>query len=89
MTSQSVRALRADLAAAVRRASEGERIVVTVSGRPAAQLAPLDDQAPDLDRLVASGAVIPPRRRSAWRPPAPVAVWSGVRIDRVLAELRG
>jgi prevent-host-death family protein len=89
MATQSVRALRADLAAAVRRAAQGERIVVTVGGRPTAQLAPLDDQAPDLDRLVASGAVIPPRRTRAWRPPDPVSVWSGVRIDRALVELRG
>ncbi len=89
MTSQSVRALRADLAAAVRRAAQGERIVVTVGGRPSAQLGPLDDQAPALERLVASGAVVPPRRRGVWRPPAPIAVWSGVRIDRALAELRG
>ena len=88
MSTQSVRALRADLAAAVRRAGGGERIVVTVGGRPAAQLGPLDDQSPDLDRLVAAGGVVPPRRTSAWRPPAPVAVWSGVRIDRALAELR-
>ena len=58
MSTQSVRALRADLAAAVRRAAQGERIVVTVGGRPSAQLGPLDDQAPDLDRLVASGAVV-------------------------------
>lgn len=89
MPQQSVRAVRADLAAAVRRAAHGERIVVTVGGRPRAQLGPLDDRAPDLDRLIAGGAVIPPRRTSAWRPPAPVAVWSGVRIDRALAELRG
>jgi len=87
--STTVRALRAELAAAVRRAAAGERTVVTVNGRPQAQLGPLDDQAPDLERLVASGAVIPPRRTSPWRPPAPVPVWSGVRIDRALVELRG
>jgi len=81
--------LRADLAAAVRRAADGERIVVTVSGRPTAQLGPLDDQAPDLDRLIAAGAVLPARRRGPWRPPEPVVVWTGVRIDRVLVELRG
>jgi prevent-host-death family protein len=89
MTTQSVRALRADLAAAVRRAAQGERIVVTVGGRPSAQLGPLDERAPDLDRLIASGAVVAPRRSTAWRPPPPVPVWSGVRIDRALAELRG
>jgi prevent-host-death family protein len=88
-TSASVRALRASLAAAVRRAAEGERTVITVNGRPQAQLGPLDDQAPDLERLVASGALVPPRRTSAWRPPDAVPVWSGVRIDRALAELRG
>jgi prevent-host-death family protein len=89
VSTQSVRALRADLAAAVRRAAQGEHIVVTVAGRPQAQLAPLDDQAPDLDRLIASGAVTPPRRTGPWRAPAPVPVWTGVRIDRALAELRG
>jgi prevent-host-death family protein len=89
VSTRSIRTLRADLAAAVRRAAEGERIVVTVSGRPTAQLGPLDDQAPDLDRLIAAGAVLPPRRRGQWRPPEAVAVWSGIRIDRVLVELRG
>jgi prevent-host-death family protein len=85
----SVRVLRSELAAAVRRAAHGERTVITVNGRPSAQLGPLDDQAPDLERLVGSGAVVPPRRTTTWRPPAPVPIWSGVRIDRALVELRG
>ena len=89
MPTQPIRALRADLAAAVRRAEHGERTVVTVGGRPLAQLGPLDDQAPDLDRLLASGAVVAAAAHGEWRPPAPVPVWSGVRIDRALAELRG
>ena len=90
MSTQSVRALRADLAAAVRRAAQGERIVVTVGGRPSAQLGPLDDRAPDLDRLVASGAVVAPRRTSCLAPsPAGAGRGPGVRIDRALAELRG
>jgi prevent-host-death family protein len=84
-----IRSLRAGLAAAVRRASAGERVVVTVGGVPTAVLAPIDEQAPDLARLVAAGAVVPPRRTTPWRPPAPVAVWAGVRLDRALAELRG
>ena len=73
----------------MRRARAGERTVITASGRPVAQLGPLDADAPDLERLVDAGAVIPPRRTSAWRPPAPVSVWAGVRIDQVLRELRG
>lgn len=84
-----VRELRAGLAEAVRRAGAGERTVVTASGRPLAQLGPLDADAPDLERLIGSGGVIPPRRTGTWRPPAPVAVWAGARIDQVLRELRG
>ena len=84
-----IRELRAGLAEAVRRASAGERTVITSSGSPIAQLGPLDADAPDLERLVGSGAVIPPRRTSEWRAPEPVAVWAGVRLDQVLRELRG
>lgn len=84
-----VRGLRSDLAESIRRASAGERTIVTSHGRPVAQLAPLDADAPALDRLVASGAVVPPRREGTWRAPDPVTVWAGVRIDQALRELRG
>ncbi|MFK7916582.1 MAG: type II toxin-antitoxin system Phd/YefM family antitoxin [Ilumatobacter sp.] len=88
-TAIGVRELRGALADVVRRAASGERTVVTSSGRPVAQLGPLDADAPDLERLIGSGAVIPPRRTSEWRAPEPVPVWAGVRIDQVLRELRG
>jgi prevent-host-death family protein len=84
-----VRELRATLADAVRRAEAGERTVVTAHGRPVAQLAPLDEESPDIERAIAAGSLIPPRRSGTWRPPTPVAIWSGVRIDRALRELRG
>lgn len=87
--SLGIRELRAALAESVRSAEAGERTVVTVGGRPVAQLGPLDADAPDLERLIGSGAVIPPRRTSEWRPPVPVGVWAGVRLDQVLRELRG
>lgn len=83
-----MRELRGDLAGLLRRAGSGSRIVVTAHGRPIAQLGPLDEHAPDLDRLVASGALVPPRRRG-WRPPDPVPVYAGLRIDQALRELRG
>ena len=60
-----VRELRSDLAAQVRRAAAGHRIVVTVGGRAAASLGPLgppDGGDPTLDALVAAGLVVPPRR---------------------------
>lgn len=84
-----VRELRADLAGAVRRATAGERTVITTHGRPVAQLAPLDEAAPDIERLVAAGALIPPRRTGDWRAPEPVTIWATVRVDRALRELRG
>jgi len=84
-----VRELRSDLAGAVRRAAAGQRTIVTQHGRPVAQLAPLDEAAPGIEHLVAAGALIPPRRVTTWRAPVPVPVWSGVRIDRALKELRG
>jgi prevent-host-death family protein len=85
-----IRELRNNVAAVVRRASAGERIVVTVDGRPAAQLGPLDaPAATTLDDLVAAGLALPPGRRD--RPPAPDPEDAPVdiRTDSVLDELRG
>jgi len=52
------RELRADLAAHVRRASAGQRVVITSAGRAVATLGPVDTSvgaAPTLDALVAAG----------------------------------
>jgi len=85
-----IRELRNHVAAVVRRAAAGERIVVTVDGVPAAQIGPLDAPAAvTLDDLIAAGLARPPGRRD--RPPpaeaedAPV----DVRPGSVLDELRG
>jgi antitoxin (DNA-binding transcriptional repressor) of toxin-antitoxin stability system len=87
----AIRELRADLAAAVRRAGAGQRVVVTVGGRAVAQLGPIEPEQGQtvLADLYASGAAVPPRRTDARRPTAPLPVWSGVRLDRALKELRG
>lgn len=86
-----IRELRADLAAAVRRAGAGQRVVVTVGGRAVAQLGPIEPEQGQtvLADLYASGTVLAPRRTDAARPVAPLPVWSGVRLDRALKELRG
>ena len=89
MDTTGIRELRASLADVVRRAEAGERTIVTAHGRPVAQVAPLDEAAPDIERLLAAGALVPPRRSGRWRAPQPVPIWSGVRIDRALRELRG
>jgi prevent-host-death family protein len=85
-----VRDLRGSVAALVRRAEAGERIVVTVGGRPVAQLGPLEpvDAEPTVDDLVARGLLTRARRDD--RPPPDVEVaWAGTRLDRLLAEIRG
>ena len=86
-----VRELRGDLAGFVRRAQTGERIVVSVSGEPVATLSPIQATATNasIDDLLAVGLVVPPRRRGAFRHRAPVAVWMGTRIERVVRALRG
>jgi antitoxin (DNA-binding transcriptional repressor) of toxin-antitoxin stability system len=84
-----VRELRSGLAEALRRAAAGQRTVISSGGRPVAQLGPLDADAPDLERLLAAGAVVGPRRSGPLRAPPPVPVWAGLRIDQVLRDLRG
>jgi prevent-host-death family protein len=84
------RELRANLAAAVRQAGAGERVVITIDGRPIAQLGPLEPTgAPSLPELAASGLVDPPRR--ADQPVAPDGIDTAVdvRLDRVMDEVRG
>jgi prevent-host-death family protein len=86
-----IRELRADLAAQVRRAGTGHRVIITVDGRSVAQLGPVEPEQGQsvLADLVASGAVQAPRRPGLPRTRDAVPVWSGVRIDRALREVRG
>lgn len=89
-SSVGIRELRNQVAAVVRRAGKGDRVVVTIDGVPVAQLAPLEPSAePTMDDLVASGLVEPPGRRD--RPPAPDPAFLpvDVRADRVIEEVRG
>jgi prevent-host-death family protein len=84
------RELRANLAAALRQAASGERLVVTVDGRPVAQLGPLEPVGgPTLADLAASGLVEPPRRPDRPAPPDALDAAVDVRLDRVVDEVRG
>lgn len=85
-----VRELRSQVAAVVRRAAGGERIVVTVDGRPMAQLGPLTPAgAPQLADLAAAGLVEPPRAPAPAAPPEAEDLPVDVRLDRVIEDLRG
>lgn len=90
MEAIGVRELRNNVAAVVRRAAGGERMVITVDGVPAAQLGPIEPTGtPTLDDLVATGLVQPPQRLHPATEPNPLDVAVDIRIDDVLAELRG
>ena len=94
-----IRELRADLAAHVRRAAGGETTVISILGTPAAALSPLalipptrsDEPLGDahLSWLVASGALIAPRRSDGRMAEGTVSTWANVRLDRLLREIRG
>ncbi len=90
-----IRELRADLAAQVRRAHGGQRLVVTDGGRPVAILGPLGDGPADaggratIDDLYAVGAVLRPRRDDGRIAAGAIDVYANVRFDRLIAEIRG
>lgn len=68
-----VRELRNQVAAMVRRAADGERIIITVDGEPMAQLGPVTPvSGATLDDLFASGLARAPRRADHPEAPNPV-----------------
>ena len=86
-----IRELRANLATVLQRAGQGERIVVTVAGRPVAQLGPLDPVGGDvtIDDLAVRGLVVKARRSDRPGPDVLVDLWAGTRLDRLVGEVRG
>ncbi len=91
MEQVGIRELRNQTASAVRRAGAGERIVITVDGRPVAQLGPLEatDDQPTLTDLAARGWLVLPRRPDRPAPVLRVDPWPGSRLDRIVDEVRG
>lgn len=85
-----IRELRNHVAAVVRRASAGERVVITVDGRPVAQLGPLTPSGPaSLDDLVAAGLARPARRHDRPAAPDPIDPPVDARPAGLLDALRG
>ena len=85
-----IRRLRNEVSGLVQRAAAGERIIVTVDGRPMAQLGPLGSvEVPTLDDLAAAGLVDAPRRAGELDPVAPVSVPADVRLDHLVDRVRG
>jgi prevent-host-death family protein len=91
-TRLGIRDLRGRLTSLVRRAGAGERIVVTIAGRPVAQLGPVEPPTArvTIDDLVARGLLEPARRGDRPAEPATrIDSWTGGRLDRALREVRG
>ena len=65
--------------------------MITVDGRPVAQLGPLEADAGGvtLDDLVARDLLVAPRSEDRSEPVLTVRLWAGVRSERVLREVRG
>ena len=77
------------MAAVVRRAAAGERVIVTVDGLPVAQLGPIEPVgAPTIEDLVATGHVVAPRRAAPDAPDAEDAPVDA-RSDWILDDIRG
>ena len=81
-----VRELRQSLSVYLQRVADGETLQVTAHGRPVAILAPLPVAATALERLVASGRAVSPRRR--LRDLGPPAGRVSRRVSDALRELR-
>jgi prevent-host-death family protein len=79
--------LRQNLSRYLRRVARGERLLVTDHNRPVAELGPPPTTGPSLDRLIAEGRVVRPRRRSL---PAPIRLPGGDHaLSQALDEVRG
>lgn len=86
----ALRELRNHVSRVVRRARSGERLIITVDGVPAAEIGPISaaGRAVSLDELIASGAVVAPRVRTAPAEANPVRAPAGRSTADVLGELR-
>ena len=90
MSTVGIRELRNNVAAVVRRAGAGERIVITSDGQPVAMLGPLEPAGgATLDDLISAGLVLPAGRSDHPEEPEPSLLPVDVRSARVLEEVRG
>ena len=85
-----VRELRNQASRVVRRARAGERLIITVDGIAAAEIGPVSmaAQAPSLQELIATGAVMAARVRTPAPLRKPLRAPSGMSSADALAQLR-
>lgn len=83
--------MRGNLATFLRAAGSGRRIVVTVDGKPIAQLSAIESDDLDLSfrALAERGEITLATDPSRSDPGTPVPLWPGARLDRLVREVRG
>ena len=86
----SIRQLRNDVSRIVRRASAGERLVITSNGVAVAEIRPLETRSSDLtlDELIEAGLVDPPRTRAKAETGHPTVFGGPSTSDEILREHR-
>ncbi len=86
-----IRDMRAHAATLVRRAGAGQRLVITIGGRPIAQLGPLESSPGEvtIEDLAARGLLVAARRSDRPSPSERIDLQTGTRLDRILREVRG
>jgi prevent-host-death family protein len=86
----ALRELRNQASRVVRRARAGERMIITVDGVPAAEIGPVRaaEPAASLDELIATGAVVAAKVRTAPPSPIPGPAPTGRSSSDVLRVLR-
>jgi prevent-host-death family protein len=89
MDKVSIRELRNDVSRIVRRASAGERLIITNNGVAVAEIRPLEDDSTEraIQRLIADGKLIPPTRTGLPPRARPIKV-DGPSTEEILDELR-
>ena len=85
----SIRQLRNDVSRIVRRASAGERMVITNNGVAVAEIRPLEPGSTErrIQELIAAGKLIAPTRTGPPPPARPIKV-DGPSSEEILDELR-
>jgi prevent-host-death family protein len=87
MDTVGVAELRQNLSRYLRRVELGERLVVTDRNRPVAELGPPPSSGAALDRLIAEGRVLRPRRRGL--PGSLELTGDPYALSQALDEVRG
>lgn len=90
MDKVTIRQLRNDVSRIVRRASAGERLIITSNGVAVAEIRPLEQRTAErtLEEMIATGELIAPRTRAKPRPATPIAFSGGRTTEDILRELR-